>query len=126
MEAVSALARLRSMTASSTDPVLTEEELDLLLEGCRLEDSEGVAPGGTDWIGTYDLSRAAAEGWRWKAGKAASRYQFASEGVGSFNRNQVVEACERMAKMYAGKVISSVSVVSPLSLQEDEEEDTEA
>ena len=125
MEAASALARLRAMTASSTDPVLTEEELDLLLEGCRLEDSAGVAPGGTDWVGTYDLNRAAAEGWRWKAGKAASRFGFTADGA-QFNRQQTVEACERMAKTYAGKVISSVPVISPLSLQEDEEEDTEA
>lgn len=58
--------------------------------------------GAPNWNPTYDLERAAAEGWRWKAGKAASRYNFASDNA-QFDRGQVYTHCEAMANIYAKK-----------------------
>jgi hypothetical protein len=113
METSTALARLRSMVASTSDPVLSDEEVMLLLGMCQLEDANGVAPTDVAWVGTYDLNRGAAEGWRWKAAKAASRFDFRDD-LNEYKRSQVIESCERMAAKYQAKIITSAIVRSQL------------
>lgn len=55
---------------------------------------------GADWAPTWDLEASAAEGWRWKAGKAASRFGFTTDGQ-QFAREQVIANCFEMAARYA-------------------------
>jgi len=66
---------------------------------------------GLAWVPTWDLNAAAAEGWRIKAGKAASRASFSSAGS-SYQRNQVWQMCMEMAKAYAKKRLVSVTIAS--------------
>lgn len=68
---------------------------------------------GTDgvWEGTWDLNRAAAEGWRIKAGLVSNRHDFGSN-QGNYNPAQVFEHCMKMADYYASKSISSIKVES--------------
>ena len=55
---------------------------------------------GTDyWVPTWDLNTAAAEGWRRKAAKVAGNFDFGADGQ-NFDRSQVLDNCERMARMY--------------------------
>lgn len=54
------------------------------------------------WLPTYDLALAAAEGWRYKAGRVSDRFRFSQEGEG-YDRNQIFEHCLRMAEIYDGK-----------------------
>lgn len=54
------------------------------------------------WLPTYDLALAAAEGWRYKAGRVSDRFRFSQEGEG-YDRNQVFEHCLRMAEIYDAK-----------------------
>lgn len=54
------------------------------------------------WLPTYDLAIAAAEGWRYKAGRTSDRFRFSQEGEG-YDRNQVFEHCLRMAEIYEAK-----------------------
>lgn len=65
------------------------------------------------WVGAYDLYAAAAEGWRWKAGKVASEYNFATDSQ-RFDRAQQYAHCLEMAAAYArrGRRARSVALRS--------------
>jgi hypothetical protein len=63
----------------------------------------------TPWYGNWDLALAACEGWRRKAGKASSGYQFTDQGK-SLNRNQIFEQCLKMSQQYAKKAMRSQSL----------------
>jgi hypothetical protein len=69
------------------------------------------AEAGRGWVGAWDLNYAAAEGWRWKAAKAAARYDLSANG-NSLSRSQLVAHCEQMADMYTARLATSVTVVS--------------
>ncbi len=111
-----ALVRLGRMTAASEDPALDAEELADLLALSAVADGEGLAPSDDTWTPTWDLNRGAAEGWRWKAAKAASRFDFQADGA-SYNRSQVVAHCERMAAQYRRKIVSNVILPGPLATE---------
>lgn len=59
------------------------------------------------WYGSWDLFRAAAEGWRIKAGMVSNRHAFGSNG-GNYNPEQLFEHCNKMAEYYAAKTIGSI------------------
>lgn len=114
MTEAEALARLERMTAASEEPVLSSEELTDLLNLSKTVDSWGVAPGEDGWSPSWDLNRGAAEGWRWKAAKVASRFQFTTDGA-SYHREQVMQHCERMSLTYRRKILSNVNLPGPLA-----------
>lgn len=60
------------------------------------------------WYGRWDFNRAAAEGWRIKAGLVSNRHSFGSN-QGNYNPEQVFEHCNQMAAMYAAKTISAIT-----------------
>lgn len=102
---------LARMTSANTEPVLSTEDLDALLTLSRIPDSTGLTSADAAWVPTYDYNFAAAEGWRWKAGKAAASYAFTMDGD-SPERSFLMIRCEKMAAAYARKVVTSVPVVS--------------
>jgi hypothetical protein len=106
MDTEQAWTRLKAMTAADSAPVLSPDEIELLLTMHRLADAAGVAPGAEGWVPTWDLNRAALEGWRWKAGKAAGSFDFQADGA-SYNRSQILEHCERMIAQYRRRANSS-------------------
>lgn len=68
----------------------------------------GLAP----WVPTFDLDVAAAEGWRWKAGKATARFNFAEDGQ-RFDRAQVYQHCVRMTEFFAQRMaMTSLPLIS--------------
>lgn len=101
---------IEAMTAWDSVPTLTEDQVDLLVVRARRSDSDGLVPSDTGWAGTYDLNAAAAEGWRWKAGKVAGDFTFASDGQ-SFNRADMVKACMDMAATYRNRVVGSIPLM---------------
>lgn len=67
-----ALEQLRGMTAATVEPVLSDTDLIALLGRAAVPDAGGSLPGDAGWTPTYSpvfLNAAAAEGWRWKAGR---------------------------------------------------------
>jgi hypothetical protein len=81
--------------------------------GTVVDDSVTWQESGADeWVPTFDLNFAAAEGWRWKAGKAAGLFNIAPDG-NSFQRSQVYAQCIRQASEYASKSMRSVHLTSP-------------
>lgn len=106
MDQGQAWLRLKAMVSADTAPVLDAAELELLLEMHRTADAHGVAPGGAGWAPGWDLNRAALEGWRWKAAKAAGSFDFQADGA-NYNRSQVLAQCEKMILQYQRRIVAS-------------------
>lgn len=109
MDLAIATARLNRMTASSTEPVLSPEDIEALLEQFAVVDSFGALPTDPDWDSTWNLTGAAAEGWLWKAGRVSDRFDFGSD-VQRFSRNQLYTHCMQMHAEYARRNAASVDV----------------
>lgn len=109
MTEAEALARLTAMTAASSEPTLSAEELAILLEDNRVADEYGRGPAQSGYIDTWNLRAAAAEGWRWKAGKVAELYSFRSD-VHSYQRAEHHKHCLEMIKLYQGGAAGSIEL----------------
>ena len=96
-----ARARLERMVAASAVPSLDPAEVDDLMLMAARNDSLNVPPGDPLWAPTYALNAAAAEGWRWKAGKVAGAVNIAQDGS-SINRSDMHKACLAQAAYYDG------------------------
>ena len=114
MNRAQALARLRVMVEADAAPVLSDDELELLLDGVKVADSAGLPPTDASWSETYDLNRAACEGWRYKAGKVAGSFDFQADGA-SYSRSQMLEMCHKMVAQYQRKVAGSIPVYAPIA-----------
>jgi hypothetical protein len=101
--------KLKKMTAWDTAPALTESELDELLAQASKADANGVAPGGTGWIETYDMNAAAAAGWLIKAGRASELVEVDPPGSGIVTA-KVFDNCRRMAQVYSTRCRTTAGV----------------
>lgn len=111
MTEAQARARLTRMIAMDTEPLLTADDLDLLVEIAKKPDSDGRTPSDVDWVETWDLNHAAMTGWEWKAGKASAGIAF-SEDQQSFSVQQIYDHCMAQAHHYARGTGGSVTVDS--------------
>jgi len=101
--------RLQRMAASDTDPTLSDAELEEILAAAARPDVDGLLPTDTGWTGTWDLAFAAAEGWRWKAGKVSERFAVNLDGAG-LQRQQLFEHCLEMAARYARRIVGTAQI----------------
>lgn len=67
------------------------------------------------WALTVDLAAAAAEGWRWKAGRCSNRFAFSADGE-RVDHQQVMEHCLKMADYYARQGAQSIAVPGSLAV----------
>lgn len=104
-----ALARLERMVSADVSPTLDVDEVADLLEMAKVADDEGRAPSDEDWEPTFNLIPAAAEGWRWKAGKSVPKFGVTLDGE-TLNRQQVYAHCLKQAEDYANRNIGTVGV----------------
>ena len=177
MDETAARTRLESMIDPDVDPVLTFDEVDVLLDDARRVDSAGNRPSnvataaswvaatayvardvvqesgrwwrcevagtsgatepewpdltgrpvgatqvvdndvvwvdnGGPWSPTWDLRSAAFEGWMRKAGKAAGRFNFQTDGQ-SFERGMTHAQCIAMADQYRRRGVGSIPITTP-------------
>lgn len=105
---MNAFDRLKQMVAFESEPKLTPTEVEGLLEQYARKDKNGNSPSLAEWIPTYDLNGAAAEGWRLKMGKASELISVDLDGE-RMSSNQVFEHCERMSRMYSRRRNATVS-----------------
>lgn len=110
MTAAEAKARLERMCAAASDPILEDEDLDELLRGARRRDADGVSPSESGWTPTWDLNAAAAEGWRWKAGRVTSTYSADDVGGGYSPDSFKYLNCVREAEHYASRIVMSIPI----------------
>ena len=67
---------------------------------------------GSEWAPTWDLNYAAELGWEMKAGRAAGRFDFTTDGQ-TFRRGQVITNCQQMAARFRRKRASNAPVEPP-------------
>lgn len=102
-----AKATIARKTASSTAPILTDADLDELVKYAKRAD------------GGYNTNRAAAEGWRWKAARAAGGFTFTADGV-QVDKSMLMAHCESMVKMYSrGQVRTVVGDTGLMPFEQD-------
>ena len=110
MTEAEAQARLGYMVASGVESTLSAPELADLLALAKVADAEDRAPSDDDWEPAFDLDRAAAEGWRWKAGKVAPRFGATVDGM-DLQRQQIYANCLEQAEQYAKRIAGDVGVM---------------
>jgi hypothetical protein len=101
--------RLELLVLTDEDPELSADQLNDLVALARRPDPEGLVYGEDNWTPSWDLSAAAAEGWRRKAGLAAARFDFAEDGQ-TFQRAQIYAHCISQAAEYARKGMGAIPV----------------
>lgn len=89
------------MVAADKEPVLTNDELEEILDGFATSDAAGNLPTDPEWVPTYHLRAAARAAWTRKAAIAAELQSTDLDGD-RMSANQIFEHCERMVKRYAG------------------------
>lgn len=109
MDRTEALARLGRMVASDQRPVLSDADLGDVLDGAATIDADGYRPTDPGYTPTWDLDRAAAEGWTRKAGRVAGDFSFSADGA-SFNKGDVLAHCEAMAATYRARGVHVLTV----------------
>lgn len=113
MNAAEAMKFIRDRLFPDDDPSLDANEVSALLAMASADDTNGVSPGDTDWIATYNTVgcyRAIAEGWLIKRGKAVGRFDFTTDGQ-MFRRSQTLDQIDHQRKFYARKVQQSPSTI---------------
>lgn len=103
--------RLASMTAAGDKPVLIADDLARLIAMSRRSDADGISPLRPTWVETFDLNAAAAEGWRWKAGRVATSMSSRSVDGGYDADSFKYLNCIRQAEHYAKRATASVRVL---------------
>ncbi len=106
MLAAAARLLIERSTQWTANPALTTAEVDGLLEIALVADLYGFLPGETGYLATYATRgayRAAAEGWRWKAGKVAGQGDVTAGGGVGLKRSDVYKQCMDQARRYDAK-----------------------
>jgi hypothetical protein len=101
-------SRLKSMTAWTVDPTLSQTDITTLLTAASRADTAGHPPSDPNWAPTYALYWAAREAWAWKAGACSDHYKVVGDGT-ELERNQVFQHCERMFALYDKMAAASAS-----------------
>jgi hypothetical protein len=104
-------AKIGRMVEATSDPVLTEDDLDDLMDAAARPDADGLDRSDADWTPTWDLNAGAAEGWARKASKAAANFNFAEDGQ-RFDRAQIYAHCAAQQKVYADKAMGSLPLTT--------------
>lgn len=112
MDMEDALSILERKVAADVEPVLDEDDMEALITIAQRPDEAEALPTDGAWVPTYDLDFAAAEGWRWKAARAAARFDFGEDGQ-TFSRSQVYSHCVAQAEEFARRSMGSIPITSP-------------
>jgi len=107
------LEKLKNITAWDGDPALSEDELEDLLAAAAIPDGDGVEPEGEGWEPTYDINRAAAEGWLIKAARAAALVEVDPPESGIVT-SKIFDNCRAMARLYSGRRSASSRLLTSI------------
>lgn len=109
MTEAEAKTKLKLLILDTEEPVLSDAQVVDCLTYARRPDSNDFDHSDAAWEPTWDLDAAAAEGWRRKAGIAASQFSFGEDGQ-RFERAQVYANCLSQAEQFARRAMGSIPV----------------
>lgn len=100
--------KLKLLSAWETEPVLTETELEEILDSAAVPDTDGNSPTNDNWVPTYDINKAAGEAWLVKAGKVSALVEIDFPDSGLFT-SQVFENCMAMSRRFSPRVALTIT-----------------
>lgn len=114
-------AREQIIAACAPDcsPILSDDDVDLLINLAREIDEFGILPFlsngdiNTNWQPTWYINRAINKGWKLKAAKCAGAFDYSDSDL-KLSRSQMIKNCLEMAKLYP--VNTSVSTPSDFGI----------
>jgi hypothetical protein len=118
MDEITARELLEDMVSPSSIPILTDNEVDRLLNYAKRADVNGYLPSETEWEPTWNLAAAAARGWIIKAGKVAGLFPFSTDGQ-SYQRDQMHRMCIETANEWRRGAIHSIRAQTGLGFLPD-------
>jgi len=89
---------------TATTPVVSEDEVVMILAECVLADSSGRAPVDEAWEPTYWLPLAVAKTWELKVARASTWVDMSTDGT-SMSNSQAVVALNKMANRWRRRCI---------------------
>lgn len=108
-----AIEVVESQAATDQAPTLTTVEVGKIVDRSARADTDGNAPGSSDWTATHDLNAATALAWERKAAlTATSKFDIGIDGQ-QLNRSQVYDHCLTEAARYRRRVAGSLSRAQP-------------
>ena len=111
-----ARAQLAVLIAKTSQPVVTDEEIDVLLDGARRPDANGLVYGDDDYSPTWNLNAAAAAAWSLKAGRCADLVDM-SVGDLRMSNSKLFEHCNTKAAEFRSMLIGSIPVSSSRNVE---------
>lgn len=102
-----AITRLRTMTATD-ETSHTDATMQEYLANALVKDSAGVEPGGTDYVPTWDVHRAASLVWLDKAGALARTAFDLQTDMTKANRSGQINNAWKMYRLHAAKAIPKI------------------
>lgn len=110
MDLAQATAQLSAHLQPTIDPVLTSDDIAVLLEGMRGIDADGKAPSDIGWTPTYDraaLASVVVLGWEMKAAKAVPDVNHAEDGA-QFSASNIHDHCIVQADKWRKRIVAAV------------------
>jgi hypothetical protein len=97
-----AIARVSLYAAPDKAPTVTPEEVGQVVDAARTADVNGLPPGGTGYVDTWDLNAAIAAVWAIKAARCAGDFNFSADGA-SYSKADILAHCLEMEAQYLAK-----------------------
>src|SRR5436190_20451496 len=106
---MTALDKLKLITAWEDDPALTESDLEDMLATAALPDDDGKTPESEGWSRTYVINAAARDAWLIKAARTAALVEIDPPESGIVT-SKIFDNCRRMARLYADRRSATVTI----------------
>lgn len=105
--------RIVALTLAATEPVLTEEEINFLVNRCKRVDINGVTADDDLWEPTWSLNSSVAMGWELKAAKVATAVDVATAKT-KLSRSQLFDQLMKMADRWRRRVLDAIDIPSSM------------
>lgn len=105
--------RISLLTLATTEPTLSDDELDMLVNQSKRVDENGVTADDASWEATWSLNGAIATGWELKAGKVATAVDVSTAKT-KLTRSQMFDQLMKMAGRWRRKVLDAIDIPSSM------------
>lgn len=106
--AADVVARVKTLAAAQSRPVLSDDEVKAAIKAHPRVDVDGIRADQDDWDPTWDIYATVAELWGIKAGKVAGDFNFSADDA-RYDKGSVIAQCLEMEARYAARAGGSAA-----------------
>ena len=104
-----AIARVTRLGATASAPVISLVDVGAIVDTYQISDVNGVPPGATGYVATYDTNAAIAEVYDQKAGQVAGAFNFSADDA-SYDKADLLSHMLAMRDRYAARAVTAAGV----------------